>query len=27
VPDRAPEEDRRAAIDLPTRMGQFIKLG
>ena len=27
VPDRAPEEDQRAAIDLPTRMSQFIKLG
>jgi hypothetical protein len=27
VPHRAPEEDQRAAIDLPTRMSQCIELG
>ena len=27
VPDRAPEEEQRAAIDLPTRMSQLIELG
>ncbi len=27
VPDRAPEEEQRAAIDLATRMSQFIELG
>jgi hypothetical protein len=27
VPDRAPEEEQRAAIDLPTGMSQFIELG
>ena len=27
VPDRAPEEEQRAAIDLPTRVSQFIELG
>ena len=27
VPDRAPEEEQRTAIDLATRMSQFIELG
>src|SRR5258707_6496858 len=27
VPDRAPEKEQRAAIDLPTGMSQFIELG
>ena len=27
MPDRAPEEEQRAAIDLATRMSQFIELG
>ena len=27
VPDRAPEEEQCAAIDLPTCMSQFIELG
>ena len=27
APHRAPEEEQRAAIDLPTRMSQFIELG
>jgi len=27
VPDRAPEEEQRAAIDLATRMSQCIELG
>jgi len=27
VPDRAPEEEQRATIDLPTCMSQFVELG